>query len=93
MAEESYRLGLALIIVLRKTLITSISRANGPANDKMNFMPGVLQLRVPLYGVRDALGRKPYIPQHRVGIQIKPGVVGYFLSWGNYLTSNIGSDA
>lgn len=56
-------------------------------------MPGVLQLRPPPFGIRDALGRKPYVPQHRAGIRIEPGFVSYFLSAGSYPTSNIGSDA
>lgn len=59
----------------KKTSTASISRASGPAQDRMNFIPGVLQLRPPPFGIRDALGRNPYVPQHRAGIRIEPGLL------------------
>jgi hypothetical protein len=35
-------------------------------------MPVVVQPRIPPFGTLDALGRKPYVPQHRAGIRTEP---------------------
>ena len=56
---ESYSAGRALKIDWRKVSIPFRSSERGPAQDRINFNPGVVQTRIPPLGTREAVGLNP----------------------------------
>ena len=72
MAVESSLAGWVSRMAFVNVSILSISLESGPAQAKMNLRPGSLQYFWPPYGIRPAVGLKPYVPQQRAGIRIEP---------------------